>query len=394
MKTYVNQEKQSRSTAARAKNGQDLPSTSQFLDNRFEAIQMRELQEKANNSQRVRQLKAMQEMANNSPRVKQLTAMQEMANNSPRNKELAQLQQMANKYVAKQELPIQKKENNTGLPGNLNEHARLEEEADIIGKKAFNTKIKNTERNNLIKANSVANLKRRISFPPLLIGPQNVNVVQRVQYLWMLNPTGDSDFDAQVEDAQVERTRKEEEARRHKIVVDGEECIITHIGGHRFKVVRESGEEKALFLAGTIEEIVSHSPFITNTVSLGSFYTVSKPHLYFSIKSLSSGGNQANEMAEWNEAYKGFQKSTGHKRGFPSPKSETFVVDEHERVIINSENVGHEVIAGERPVYMAGTMMHHKGALMEWYNNSGHYLPVGDGALSISVLKIPGTAWH
>ena len=74
----------------------------QFVDNRPEAVAQRKLQEMANNSLQVSQLRAFQEMANNSPQAKQA----------------AQLQTMADNHSAKQQ-PIQKKENNTGLPDNL-----------------------------------------------------------------------------------------------------------------------------------------------------------------------------------------------------------------------------------------------------------------------------------
>ena len=75
-------------------------STFQFVDNRPEAIAQRKLQEAINNSPRVQPLKAYQEMANNSPQVKQLRASQLMADN----------------FTSK---PVQKEENNTGLPDNL-----------------------------------------------------------------------------------------------------------------------------------------------------------------------------------------------------------------------------------------------------------------------------------
>lgn len=77
MKSYSdkNQEKQRKSTAARARNKNNQASTCQFVDNRPKAIQMRKLQKLANNSSQVQQLKALQEMANNSPRVKQLQAI-------------------------------------------------------------------------------------------------------------------------------------------------------------------------------------------------------------------------------------------------------------------------------------------------------------------------------
>ncbi|QND82205.1 uncharacterized protein ChrSV_p0017 (plasmid) [Chromobacterium vaccinii] len=39
-------------------------------------------------------------------------------------------------------------------------------------------------------------------------------------------------------------------------------------------------------------------------------------------------------------------------------------------------------------------MMHVKGVLTEWWNNSGHYLPVEEGELTTKELKIKGTAWH
>ena len=59
----------------------------QFVDNRSEAVAQRKLKE--------------------------------MVNNSPQNQLLAQFQKMANNHAAKQEQPIQKKGNNTGLPDNL-----------------------------------------------------------------------------------------------------------------------------------------------------------------------------------------------------------------------------------------------------------------------------------
>lgn len=53
----------------------------------------------------------------NRPETAQLNAFQTMANNSPRVQRLVQLQAMANNHNPQQ--PIQKKENNTGLPDNL-----------------------------------------------------------------------------------------------------------------------------------------------------------------------------------------------------------------------------------------------------------------------------------
>ncbi|MEQ9290062.1 MAG: DUF4157 domain-containing protein [Cyclobacteriaceae bacterium] len=62
-------------------------STFQFVDNRYAAVAQRKLQE--------------------------------MANNSPQAKQVAQLQAIADNYSARRLHPIQKKENNTGLPDNL-----------------------------------------------------------------------------------------------------------------------------------------------------------------------------------------------------------------------------------------------------------------------------------
>jgi hypothetical protein len=77
--------------------------TFQFVDNRLEAVAQRKLQE----------------MANISPRAMQFKAFQDMANNSPQAAKTAQLQVMADNHSAQKQQPIQKKENNTGLPDNL-----------------------------------------------------------------------------------------------------------------------------------------------------------------------------------------------------------------------------------------------------------------------------------
>jgi hypothetical protein len=78
-------------------------STFQFVENRSEAVDQRELQETVNSSQKVSQLRAFQNMADNSPQAKQT----------------AQLQSVAANHSAQQQNSIQKKENNTGLPDNL-----------------------------------------------------------------------------------------------------------------------------------------------------------------------------------------------------------------------------------------------------------------------------------
>jgi len=78
-------------------------STFQIIDNRPEVIAQRKLQA----------------MANNSPQASQLKALQDTVINSPLEKQTTQFQKMAKNYSDKQQQPIQKKENNTGLPDNL-----------------------------------------------------------------------------------------------------------------------------------------------------------------------------------------------------------------------------------------------------------------------------------
>jgi hypothetical protein len=78
-------------------------SSFQFVDNRPEAVA---------------QIK-LQEVANNSPQVSQFMAFQDMANNSPQAKQATQLKSMADNNTVQNQLIIQKKENNTGLPDNL-----------------------------------------------------------------------------------------------------------------------------------------------------------------------------------------------------------------------------------------------------------------------------------
>ena len=106
MNTHADQTQENKSQAVSAVDSQMQSggeSTFQFVDNRPEAVAQRKLQE----------------MANNSPRVSQLKAFQGMVNNNPQTKETAQLQELADNYTVQQEQPIQKKENNTGLPDNL-----------------------------------------------------------------------------------------------------------------------------------------------------------------------------------------------------------------------------------------------------------------------------------
>lgn len=95
-----------------------------FVDNRPEAVQLRALQEMANNSSNAEH-KKLQEMANNSSHTSQLKELQEMANHSSKNSEVAQLQALADKKAAEGQsfngVEAQKHvtKNNTGLPDNL-----------------------------------------------------------------------------------------------------------------------------------------------------------------------------------------------------------------------------------------------------------------------------------
>jgi hypothetical protein len=106
MNTHADKTQENKSQTVAAETSQTQSggeSTFQFVDNRPEAVEQRKLQE----------------MANNSLQVKQLMAFQDMANNSQEAKKTAQLRSMADNHSAQQEQPIQKKENNTGLPDNL-----------------------------------------------------------------------------------------------------------------------------------------------------------------------------------------------------------------------------------------------------------------------------------
>jgi hypothetical protein len=106
MNTHAEKTQENKSQAVSAVDSQIQgggESTFQFVDNRPEAIAQRKLQEMANNSAQVSQLKAFQDRVNNSQQAKQTV----------------QLHSMADNYSSQQQQPIQKKENNTGLPDNL-----------------------------------------------------------------------------------------------------------------------------------------------------------------------------------------------------------------------------------------------------------------------------------
>lgn len=90
MKIRANKRQENKSQSVSAASSQkqnSSESTSHFVDNRPEAVVQRK----------------RQEMANNSPQVNQTSQFQSMVDN----------------HAAQQQLPIQKKENNTGLPNNL-----------------------------------------------------------------------------------------------------------------------------------------------------------------------------------------------------------------------------------------------------------------------------------
>ena len=75
----------------------------QFEDNRSEATVQRKLQKMVNGSSKVSQLKTFHDIANSSPKARHST----------------QLQSKTDNHSVQQKQPIQKKENNTGLPDNL-----------------------------------------------------------------------------------------------------------------------------------------------------------------------------------------------------------------------------------------------------------------------------------
>ena len=99
----VQKEKSQSSSDGKFQSQSSGKSTFQFVHSRPEAIAQRKLQD----------------IANNSPRAIQLRAFRDMANNSPQANKIAQFQAMADNHTAAQQHPIQKKENNTGLPDNL-----------------------------------------------------------------------------------------------------------------------------------------------------------------------------------------------------------------------------------------------------------------------------------
>lgn len=106
MHSYAGKSQQSRSKAVRHSVIQKQSggeSVFQFVNRRAEAITQGK----------------QQAMAENNPQIKQLHAYQEMANNCLQAKQGASVQTMADNYSAQHQLPIQKKENKTGLPDKL-----------------------------------------------------------------------------------------------------------------------------------------------------------------------------------------------------------------------------------------------------------------------------------
>jgi hypothetical protein len=114
MNTHADKTQENKSHSVSAANPQMQSggeSTFQFVDNRPEILQMRELQGMAYNRTDVVAQRKLKEMANNSPRVAQLKAFQDMANNGPQAKQTAQMPAMADNNIEQQHQPIQRKEN-------------------------------------------------------------------------------------------------------------------------------------------------------------------------------------------------------------------------------------------------------------------------------------------
>ena len=94
----------------------------------------------------------------NRPEAVTQRKLQEMAS-SPQAKQDAQLQAMGDKYSAQKE-PIQKKENNTGLPNNLK--TRMEKGADIRGSKSI-SRVQSTLYNTVSQNKGIVQRAKAIS---------------------------------------------------------------------------------------------------------------------------------------------------------------------------------------------------------------------------------------
>lgn len=156
MNTHADKKQESRLPAGRQQShAQSVGAPAfQLVDNRPEAIAQRHRQGMADNSPQVKQLRAFQETASNSPQAKQIAQLQAMANDraappvqkegleeeellqgkfapvqrqaDPEEEELLQgkfapiqNQGMEEEALQRKAAPIQKKENDTGLPDNL-----------------------------------------------------------------------------------------------------------------------------------------------------------------------------------------------------------------------------------------------------------------------------------
>ena len=106
MGSYENQKKENK----RKSEANDVSQMQTSSEPTFELLDTR--------PEAVAQMK-LQEMANNSPQVSQLQSFQETVNSSSQTRQVAQLQTMADTHSAQQQQPVQKKENNTGLPDTL-----------------------------------------------------------------------------------------------------------------------------------------------------------------------------------------------------------------------------------------------------------------------------------
>ena len=110
------QKVQNQSNAADGKAAQPQSSpASQIQDNRPEAIQMRKLQEVANDHSN----RNSSQFVDNRPEAVAQRKLQAVMNNSPQNQQLSQLQKMVNGDPSRQSGPIQRVSTNTGLPDDL-----------------------------------------------------------------------------------------------------------------------------------------------------------------------------------------------------------------------------------------------------------------------------------
>ncbi len=121
MKSHTDKAQENKSQAI-ANHSSKLPDQAeadvQFASHTPETIAQRKLQEEINTSNSVKKIDAYQAMANNNAKAKQLKAYQAMADNFT-SQTVQQKENAKEEPLAEKSEPIQKKENNTGLPDNL-----------------------------------------------------------------------------------------------------------------------------------------------------------------------------------------------------------------------------------------------------------------------------------